>query len=147
MGRGNPIDYKLVYFKFLDPDIPCPKEESEENYSNKFKIGNLKLIFRLALEELTQLEYSVIRRIFWEDESPRKIAKKLNSTSKTVTNTKSRALKKLKKILTSGAFVRRLGLEELREKQRKTFERRESYERKNFGIHGRRFGIVKNTGK
>ena len=135
MGKGNPIDYKLVYYKYLDPNIPCPKKESEENYSNKFKTGILKLIFRLALEELTQLEYSVIRRIFWEDQRPCKIAKILNSTSKTVTNAKNRALKKLKRILTSGAFLRRLGLEELREKQRN-----------NFCTQGRHCGIVLNAG-
>jgi RNA polymerase sigma factor (sigma-70 family) len=61
----------------------------------------LETALLLALSQLTKAEKFIIRESFWKKSSNKEIAQRLNKTQKNVGVLKSRAIKKLGKILTS----------------------------------------------
>ncbi len=101
-------DGRITYFKKWEK-IPGIEEKLAEGQTSE-KVANLNLqaVFETAFEELTLTEQLVLEKFFWDGMSLNKIAEDLKSTPSNMSNTKARALRKLKRILSSSHFGQRL---------------------------------------
>ena len=94
-------DEKLVFVSSMDTgDMPGRAEFLEfirEGVSDPESEASLAA----AMERLTCLEETVLRGLYWKDMGTARVAEELKIGSEAVRMTKSRALKKLRKIMSS----------------------------------------------
>ncbi len=108
IGKVENEDYCLISISGLESLLKLKKGEDKlESYSSQAKGINLSELFEIALEELSEREYCVLKEVFWNGQSVGEVARKFNMSKRSIYAIKVNALKKLKITLVSQDLKRK----------------------------------------
>ena len=105
---GTVEDENLVFFPYMDTETMSEGSEFLAFLQRRRHHPNVHFALEMAFDGLSRAEKSVLEKYFWKEKTHSEIAKKLKISSSTVRVLKGRAIKKLKKILLSEKFTRKL---------------------------------------
>lgn len=104
----SPEDDNLCFFADMDRGFAPVRPETSENAEERRGYKGLRNGLLIAFDELSPMERTIMKWLFWKQMDGRELAKAMGTTYRTVTVLKSRATKKLKNILPSERFGQKL---------------------------------------
>ena len=107
---GTLKDDRLVFFPFMDTETIKDGKELLDYFQERNYYPNLRFAFKLAINELSKDEITILKGYFFKGKSIAQLANELNRTSENVRKIKNRALRKIKESLLSARFRKKLRL-------------------------------------
>lgn len=123
---GNLEDESLVFYGDMDTEEILERADVLKFLQEKQFHENVENALLVALSKLSKTEREIIKEVFWNKLTDNEASKKLNKPHLTIRVLKSRAVKKLGKILASKSFKAELAqLEELNQLENIIYQRKQ----------------------
>ena len=105
---GSLDNDELVFFPYMDTETMREGKKILDEIRERGDYPSLRFAFKVALDELSKSERAVIKGCFWEGQDTPQIASQLKKSCANVRMIKTRALRKIREILPSSRFRKKL---------------------------------------